>query len=507
MTSPNYLTKVLEKGSDVWSALRLVRSDNWQNVLTGLGTARDKTVFGSFVNLSEVSETELTALYHQNDTAKRIVALKPQEMMRKGFIVNVEDDTEASSKIDKSLRDLQAGLRVRDGMIWGRLYGGSAVVIGADDGGEAHEPLNEAAIKSVKFLHVVDKRHLQPESFFEDPLNDEFFGQPQTYRITPRRGATNLVVHRSRLLLFGGAHTSDEERDRLGQWDHSVLRTVYDALRQFDSAWKSAEHLMTDASQAVFKIQGLMAMIAGGQKDVLQTRMQLVDMSRSVARALLLDADGGEEFTRENSSFTDAASMLDKFMLRLASAAETPVTILMGQSPSGMNATGESDFRWFYDTIATAQQNELRPELEKLIRIIMLAKDGPTNGAEPEVWSIKFAPLWQETPTEQAALEKTTAEKDKIYLDTGVVLPEEIALSRFRTEGWSPETQIDRDARITVLEAEIADMVKPEPEPPPMPPAMLAQQGLPFGANTGHEDEPDGNTGHEDEPDDDGSDS
>lgn len=194
-------------------------------------------------------------------------------------------------------------------------------------------------------------------------------------------------------------------------------------------------------------------MIAGGQKDVLQTRMQLVDMSRSVARALLLDADGGEEFSREPTSFTDAQAMLDKFMLRLASAAEVPVTILMGQSPAGMNATGESDFRWFYDTIATAQENDLKPKIERLVRIVMLVKDGPTRGAEPD-WSIKFAPLWQPTPVEQADLEKKHAEKDKIYIDAGVLLPEEVAMSRFRSDGWSPDTQIDRDTRETMLEIE-----------------------------------------------------
>jgi len=225
---------------------------------------------------------------------------------------------------------------------------------------------------------------------------------------------------------------------------------------------------MSDASQAVFKVQGLMSMIAGGQKDVLQTRMQLVDMSRSVARALLLDAEGGEEFERTSSNFTDAQNMLDKFMLRLASAAEMPVTILMGRSPAGENATGESDFRAWYDTIRTAQENDLEPRLSRLVTLLMLSKDGPTGGIVPETWEIRFDPLWQATPEEQATIEKITAEKDKIYLETGVLLPEEVALSRFRSEGWNAETQIDRNVRETLLEIELETLADPEEEPPPV---------------------------------------
>jgi hypothetical protein len=75
--------------------------------------------------------------------------------------------------------------------------------------------------------------------------------------------------------------------------------------------------------------------------------------------------------------------------------------------------------------------------------------------------------LWQPTPVEQADLEKKHAEKDKLYIDAGVVLPEEIALSRFRPEGWSAETQIDRDARESMLEADTAALAEPEPDDVP----------------------------------------
>jgi phage-related protein (TIGR01555 family) len=348
---------------------------------------------------------------------------------------------------EESDEGLQTSVHMLDALIWGRLYGGCLIVIGADDGAlDVSVPLDETRIRSVKWLKVIDRRFVWPQ----------FSGgkRPEFYSLTPRHGGFNRVIHRSRVLVFGGAHTDEEERERLGGWDHSVLQALHDELRQFAGVWQAAEHLMADASQGVFKIQGLMEMIAGGQKEELQTRMELVDMCRSVARALLLDASEGEDFQRMPSSFTDAASLLDKFMLRLASAAEVPVTIFFGQSPAGMSATGESDFRWFYDTIATDQRNILLPKLRRVARLVMLAQDGPTGGQLPEAWEVLFEPLWEETPTERATNRKTVAETDALYVDRGIVLPEEVALSRFRPDGWNAETQIDRDLREQMLEAE-----------------------------------------------------
>ncbi len=140
-------------------------------------------------------------------------------------------------------------------------------------------------------------------------------------------------------------------------------------------------------------------------------------------------------------------------MLRMSAAARVPVTILMGQSPAGMNATGESDIRWFYDTIESSQKNTIEPALRRVLMLLMLSKSGPTSGQLPESWSIQFPSLWQMTPEEQANVEKTTAERDAIYLDRGVVTPEEVAVSRFTPDGWKPSTQINIEERVAILEA------------------------------------------------------
>jgi hypothetical protein len=84
------------------------------------------------------------------------------------------------------------------------------------------------------------------------------------------------------------------------------------------------------------------------------------------------------------------------------------------------------------------------------MRLLLLAKDGPTKGAEPKAYEMKFPSLWQPTPTEDADLKNKVAQTDQIYIEKGVVTPEEIATSRFRKDGWNAETVIDLEEREAV---------------------------------------------------------
>src|SRR4029077_19739346 len=95
--------------------------------------------------------------------------------------------------------------------------------------------------------------------------------------------------------------------------------------------------------------------------------------------------------------------------------AEMPVTLLYGRSPAGMNATGESDIRGWYDSVSDAQHDTLKPRLTRLITLLFLAKDGPTQGRVPDRWCLEFNPLWQPT-------DKELADTKKIKADTYVAL-------------------------------------------------------------------------------------
>lgn len=470
LTSPEaaYAARYDAFGAEVGKAIeRLLaseeRADGWQNLLTGIGTSRDKVGAGLFACDGQLSFSELEDLFHNDDMGARICDAVPAHCWREGYELDADGDHELSQEIEEALNDLGMADKFEEAATWGRLYGGAKVLVGADDGQDASKPLNEERIKRVDFLQVLDRYSLFPWQFYTDPRKAKF-GEPEVYRIIQPivvgAGTTQGIqfqvgaeVHESRLIHFGGSRTSIRKRRFNLGWDDSVLQRCYQVLRAYGVQWASITHLLSDASQGVMKLKGLADMIVGGNKELLQERMRVVDMARSNARAILLDADT-EDFARVGTPFSGIPELTDRLTQRLAAAARTPVTILMGEAPAGLNATGDSDLRNFYDEIAGIQRRTETPRVRRLAKLVCAAKQGPFSGKVPEKLNVTFNSLWQLTPLEEATRRKTIAETDAIYITNSVVTAEETGESRFGDRGYSPETHIDLDLRAELKDAD-----------------------------------------------------
>lgn len=414
------------------------RADSWINAMTGLGTMRDKVTHAQIVPGTKLTDGALETLFNEDDLARRVVDNLPRDATRRGFRLVFEskkDDKDADAAREMMLRCHDIGLlpKNREAWIWARLYGGGAIFVGADDGQEPDQPLNEQNIRTVRFLNVLRRPQLTIRAWQED-VSAPDFGEPTLYEVTQvnRNGTmgtrTGVLVHASRLIVFPGALTAKTQGASVTGWDDSVLEAAHTALKQQATAWQSVVHLISDASQGVLKISNLVDLIATNGKEALRARIEMMDLARSVCRSILVDADR-ESFERVATSFAGLPEMMDRLMMRVASAAEQPITKLYGRSPAGLNATGESDTRGWYDIVDDGQTDVLKPRLERQLRILMLAKDSPTGGVVPERWSIEFVPLWQPTDKERADTLKVKADTHVALVTANIEMEAEGALA------------------------------------------------------------------------------
>lgn len=438
------------------------RFDGWWNGLTGVGgegsrgTMRFGVLEGELLGLQDVE-----ALYNFDGVAARVVDAVPEHAMRQGFTVSTGDSDEETALL-AALDELHAVESLKRAWTWGRLFGGGAVFVGVDDGRSPEEPLDEENLRRVLWLVDVDRRDLYPVDYDNDP-DSARFGQPLTYQMNRMGGArvATMLVHHTRLIRFEGVTPTRRRRLQLLGWGDSVLQRCYAELMLMRGAFTASGDLVQQSSQGVLKMRGLMEMLASDDDDLVKRRLSLMDRSRSIARSILLDADG-EDFGRVDAgSLSGVADIMDRMVNLLAAVTKHPVTVLMGQAPAGLNATGDSDIRNWYDAVQAERESMLRSRANRIVRLLLLSREGPTGGVEPEGWRVVFPPLWQSTPAEEADLRAKQAQVDVAYIDKGVLTPEEVALSRFRKEGYSTDTSIDLDVRKAIVEADKAAGEKP----------------------------------------------
>lgn len=428
-----------------------LRADSWQNAVTGLGTSIDALTRASVVSnrTQWQNPATLETLYYEDDFIAKGVDAIVDDAMRHGFDIELRSDDvdpgEAKArteKITRRLRSLQAYARITEAAKWGRLYGGGALFIGSDQG-EPKQVLNPNLPGKIRFLATMERRELYAlewASSFDSPI----FGRPQTWAYYPTGLMTSehaRVIDASRLLTFEGLPVSKNERAAQAGWSLSIVTRVYEIVRDGQQNWRSMCLILQQMHQAVFKMKNLVSMIASGQGDTLARRMEIVNLARSISRAVLVDADS-ESFDYHSANVSGLSDLLDKTWQRLASAFDMPVTRLMGMSPAGMNATGESDQTNWYDRVQAYRESMLEPQIERLVHVVAAEQGDPNPGD----WFVKWPSLWQMSPTEEATYRKTIAETDAIYLGEGVVTPEEISVSRF-VGGWSAETHVDLEMR------------------------------------------------------------
>lgn len=401
-----------------------------------------------------VNDSEAMDLWRGNDVASRVVETIPNESFRQGFEIKA-GDKELSEDVTAQAEELNVTAAFLKATKYERAYGGSAIFpVINDSQANLALPLNLKQIAAIDHLLVFEPRELQPIDYYNSPT-DKKFGEPKTYRVIPTTlgGSPSSMfnIHESRLIIFPGIRASRIQTNGNG-WGDSVLNRVRQILGDYGIAWSAVAVLLHEFSHASFKIKGLSTLLANDRDDVIQTRIRAAQLSRSTINATLMDSE--EEYERKQTPVNGLAELLASFATRLAAAADMPVTLLMGQSPAGLNATGESDVRFFYDRVNAKRTLEYLPKLEQMVKLMLLANGGPTKGKEPDVWSVKFNPLWQPSEKEVAETRKVVADTDAVLITSGMASPEELALSRFGGDKYSMETVIDFDERAKLMEGE-----------------------------------------------------
>jgi phage-related protein (TIGR01555 family) len=314
---------------------------------------------------------------------------------------------------------------------------------------------------------VFDKSQI---SWQEADLNRDFlspnFALPEFYTITSFKNSADtsiLKIHASRCKVLDGITTSHlKRRTNLG-WGDSVLQACYDSLRYYGIVAESSAEIITDFIQVIIKINGLAdKMVKDVGRQQIADRGDSIDESRSSANLIFLDSVG-EDYEKKSSSVAGLADLWDRFSESVCAATGYPATRLFGRSPGGLNSTGDSDLKNYYDLVSAYRSDEIEPIINWILNFITHQQEW---GSDKDIeWS--FASLVEQTPLEDAKLKKLYAEIDWGYIDRGAIDAGNTWQERFGKGEFQENIQLkqlERDADFTDLEELeiISDLKKEE---------------------------------------------
>lgn len=383
--------------------------DAFSNPLFRLGWGSQSPTEATEYPLTRLTDNYalLNSLYRTNWVVQNVVGLMVDDMLREWYRLKGALSPEQADALDRLERQTRLRDRISEGLRWGRLYGGAAGLIMIRGQEDLSQPLDMDMIFPGAFqgLYILDRwQGITPNMglVFEggDPV-------PDSYSITDAAGRTVTEVHHSRVVRFTGRDLPYLERVAELYWGESEVEALYREAVYHDNVSANMVGLTFQANSNTMEIKGLEQLLSVGSSQA-QRRFWDVLQAQSVMASNfgLRLVEQGTKLTNTQYTFTGLQEVYESMCLNLCGASHYPMTKLFGRSPSGMNATGESDLRNYYDYVDSQREAKLRPALQKLLPVLAMS----AWGFVPDDLDFTFPPLWTPTAKELAEIAKGKAE-------------------------------------------------------------------------------------------------
>lgn len=387
--------------------MKMVKSDGY-NQTFGSDDGSEGCGIVSFLGTGIAAQDPLVAFYYENNIARRIVDVIPEEMVAPGFKINGISDNDAFQS-EWTAKKLDA--QIVDALCWSRLFGGSAILAMVNDRRNLKSPVGEGTLESVR---VYDRTQIEIAEKEKNPRNVRF-GLPKLYTIKPEEGL-EFDVHYSRLHILDGDRIPNKLRKELKGWGVTVLSPdLIKAIKDYSNCHFLATELLKRKQQTVWKAKDLAA-LCDDNEGMYAARLRLAQVSENsgVGKPVGIDADD-EEYDILNSDITGVPEFMVMKMDRIVELCGIHEIIIKNKNTGGVSASQNTALQTFYKLIERKRKDDLQPILEFLLGFLL----------NTEEWSVEFEPLSIPSDTEKAKILKDNAESVSKLVTDQVIDSEE----------------------------------------------------------------------------------
>lgn len=302
-------------------------------------------------------------------------------------------------------------------------YGGCLLYLDTGASGDyLKNPLNldplfslEARDKGfLKAIRPIDPINVFPGTYnATNPLAADYY-RPSTWWVLGKQ------VHATRLLRIVANEAPLIYKPSYNFLGIPQAQILWDYVLHFQQNRDAANRLLNKFSMLVFKTAMGDILQGYGSLDQLDSRMQILARNQSNDGVFAIDREA-EDVVKVETPLSGVTDIVKQSLEQLAAMNRTPAVKLLGISPSGFNATGESDLRNYYDHVLSQQEKMMRQAIKDVLDIVQISLFGEVDGAI----DFTFRPLSEDDKNAIAMTQQVKANTLCALLDRDIISPEE----------------------------------------------------------------------------------
>lgn len=398
--------------------------------------------YGYLSELSQRSEyrapTEIVASEMTREFIDITVKGKASRKKRKARGENVDKDGDGDidggledklEKIEAALEEFNVRDHCRKLAELDGFFGRGQLFIDIDTGNKNPDEVRQLPL-------VVDKETIRQGSLKGFKVIEPIWTTPYSYNATdPTRGdfykpvawfVIGKRVHASRLLTFVSREVSDILKPAYNFGGLSMSQLMEPYVFQWLRTRNSVSDLVHNFSVMVLKTDMAAALQGGTGAQGAEAGIGLLDRAKLFVQTrdnqgLTLIDKNREEMQEVHANLSGLDKLQAQSQEHMAAPSRIPLVKFTGITPAGLNADSEGEIQVWYDWVGASQVFFYGPHLPHILNIIQLHLFGEIDPAI----SYTFVPLKTPTVKELAEIRKSDAETDKIYIDAGVITPDE----------------------------------------------------------------------------------
>lgn len=352
-------------------------TDGITDVYNSLANRRSPTQ-NNIVTSTRVGDSQLNAIY-KTGLGSKIVRLKTGRALKNSL--------DFDSKQDSEFYELRLSDHVKLVSKWMLVFGRGILVI-HEPGADLTKALGKITEADRVRVHVFSGDMVSPGPASTDLTNKDYM-RPTYYTV---RG---VAIHPTRVIDFKYVEPREDDASYYNYGGISEFELIYAQMINDGIVERATPAILEKNSTLFYKVKGFKEAMMACREGPMVQYFAALENARSIYGAGLLDAE--DEVEVLNQTLTNLAEADQITLRRLAMVTGIALTELVGESPKGMNSSGESEA-----LVSQSMIEDLQSDF--LLRPINLLMHRLGKG---RVW---FKENQGQTPTQRVAYEKTVLE-------------------------------------------------------------------------------------------------